>query len=160
MARITPDGNTKVHFVPTISNTAAPTVAEIAAGTELTPQLTPAGLDTPDEGQEADSSDLSSARDKSVPSTIGGQPQGEFYRDDSADNAWNALPRLTTGYLVIARFGGTDTDNAIQATDTVEVWTVRVSNRNNVRIARGEVLRFQVNFALSADPVLGATVAA
>ena len=160
MARITPDGNTKVHIVPTIASVTAPTVAEIAAGTELTPFLTPAGLDTPDEGQEADSSDLSSARDKSVPSTIGGQPQGEFYRDDAADDAWDAMPRLTTGFLVIARFGGTGTDNAIIATDTVEVWPVRVSNRNNVRIARGETLRFATNFALSGDPTLVATVAA
>lgn len=159
MARITPDGNTKVHEVPTIASESAPTMAEINAGTELTPFLTPAGLDTPDEGQEADSSDLSSARDKSVPSTIGGQPQGEFYRDDAADDAWDALPRLTTGYLVIARFGGTGTDNAIQATDVVEVWPIRVSNRNNVRIARGETLRFAVNFALSGDPTLNAVVA-
>jgi hypothetical protein len=42
----------------------------------------------------------------------------------------------------------------------VEVWTVRISNRNNVRMARGETLRFGVNFAVTADPVYVATVTA
>jgi len=159
MARITPDGYTKVHVVDTISSLAAPTEAEIAAGTEVTPFLTPAGLDTPEEGTDADSSDLSSARDKSIPATIGGVITGEFYRDDgtggTTDDAWTAMPRLKITHLVIARFGGSDTDNAIQATDSVEVWPVRVSQRSNSRLARGDALRFTVNFALRDDPVDG-----
>lgn len=164
MSRITPDGFTKVHVVDTISDIANPTIGEINAGNEVTSFITPTGLDTPEEGTDADSSDFSSARDFSVPATIGGQIVGEFYRDDStgggADTAWTAMPRLTTTHLVIARFGGTGTDNAIQTGDTVEVWPVRVSQRSNNRMVRGETLRFTATFALRADPSLAATVAA
>ena len=85
---------------------------------------------------------------------------GEFYRDDgtgsTTDDAWDALPRLQQGYLVIARFGGTDTDNAIKVADVVEVWPVRVSQRSNSRVTRGEALRFTSKFALSADPEFAA----
>jgi len=159
VARITPDGYTKVHIVDSIASLAAPTLAEIGAGTEVTPFLTPAGLDTPEEGTDADSSSLASARDFSIPATIGGDIVGEFYRDDTSDDAWTAMPRLQVTNLVIARFGGSGADNAIATTDTVEVWPVRVSQRSNSRLTRGEALRFVVRFALSGDPELAAVVA-
>lgn len=160
MARSTPDGVVKLHWVPAIASTSAPTMAELAAGEELTPFLAPAGINFPDEGAEADASDLSSARDKSVPATVGGVPEGEFYRDDTNDDAWDTLVRGTAGYLVYAPFGGTGTGYAIQATDTVEVWTVRVSSRNPNRVARGEVHKFVAKFSVEADPVYAAVMAA
>ena len=164
MARITPDGYTKIHVVNSISTISAPTIGEINAGTEVTPFLTAAGLDTPEEGTDADTSSIASPRDFSVPATIGGDIQGEFYRDDgtggTTDDAWNAMPRLTVTHLVISRFGGGGSDNAIQAADTVEVWPVRVSQRSDNRIKRGEAFRFTARFALSDDPELTATVAA
>lgn len=153
MARITPDGFTKIHFVPLANVAAYPvmTEAELNSGTELTPFTTPAGLDTPEEGTDADSSDLSDVIDKSVPATIGGDMVGEFYRDDGtggfSDDAWTALPRLTDGYLVVGRFGGTGTDNALILGDSVESTQVRVSQRSNNRIVRGETLRFTARFA-------------
>ena len=160
MPRITPDTYTKIHIVNSISTQSAPTVAELAAGTEVTGFLTPAGLDTPEEGTDADISSIASARDFSVPATIGGDITGEFYRDDTSDDAWDAIPRLQITNLVISRFGGTGTDNAIIATDVVEVWPVRVSQRSNSRVTRGEALRFTSTFALSGDPDLAAVVAA
>lgn len=159
MPRITPDTYTKIWIVNSISTQSAPTIGEINAGTEVTGFLTPAGLDTPEEGTDADISSIASARDFSVPATIGGDISGEFYRDDASDDAWDAVPRLQITNLVIARFGGSGTDNAIIATDTVEVWPVRVSQRSNSRVTRGEALRFTSTFALSGDPDLAATVA-
>jgi hypothetical protein len=38
------DGNIRVYSVPSIANIAAPTVAELNAGTDLTPLMTPDGL--------------------------------------------------------------------------------------------------------------------
>lgn len=45
MADIIVDGMTRVTFAPTIANTAAPTVAELNAGTLLQSTLIPAGLE-------------------------------------------------------------------------------------------------------------------
>lgn len=160
MPRITPDTYTKIWIVNSIATQSAPTIGEINAGTEVTGFLTPAGLDTPEEGTDADISSIASARDFSVPATIGGDISGEFYRDDASDDAWDAMPRLQITNLVIARFGGTGTDNAIIATDVVEVWPVRVSQRSNSRVTRGEALRYTSTFALSGDPDLAAVVAA
>jgi len=163
MSRITPDGFVKVHVVDTIAlATLVPTQVEIDAGDEVTNFITPAGIDLPEEGTDADSSDLGSARDKTVPATVGGPLSGEYYRDDGTagglDTAWLTQARLTNTHLVVARFGGTGTDNAIQVGDTVEVYKVRVSQRSNNRIVRGEVLRFTANYALSEDPNLTAVV--
>ena len=162
MPRITPDGYSKVHFLPAVASLAAPTVAEFAAGDELTPFLTRTGLDTPEEGTDADSSSLASPRDFSVPATIGGDIVGEFYRDDTPanDDAWTTLPRLTEGFLAVGRFGGTGTDNALQATDPVEIYPVRVSQRSSARLTGGETQRFVARFALSSDPDLAAVVTA
>lgn len=160
MARQTPEGLLKVHWVASIVDTDVPTVAELALGTELTSFITPAGFNLPDEGSEADASDMSSERDKSVPATVSGNPELELYRDDTTDTAWTTLARGTTGHLVVARFGGSGTANAIVATDVVEVWAVRVSSRNPVRIARGDTQRFTAVFAVAADPVYDAVVTA
>ena len=111
MARITPDSYTKIHIVDSIASESAPTVAELAAGTEVTGFLTPAGLDTPEEGTDAGTSSIASARDFAVPATIGGELSGEFYRDNSSDDAWDALARLTETHLLVGRFGGTGTDS-------------------------------------------------
>ncbi len=160
MSRIVPDGFLKVHIVDAIAVLTAPTIGEISAGTEVTPFLTPAGLDTPEEGTDADISNLSSARDQSIPATIGGELTGEYYRDDAADDAWDNQARLTITHVVVARFGGSGADNAIIATDVVEVYPVRISQRSPSRAVRGEAMRFVVNYALSGDPELTATVAA
>ena len=163
MSRITPDGNTKIHIVDSIATQSAPTLVEVDAGTEITGFLTSTGLDTPEEGTDADISSIASARDLSIPATIGGDLSGEFTRDDgtggTTDEAWDAMPRLLITHLVIARFGGSGADNAIAVSDTVEVWPVRISGRSNNAITRGEALRFSVSFALRADPSLTAVVA-
>jgi len=159
MARLTPEGVIKVHFLSACSNTAAPTTGEIAAGTELTGFISPAGLNTPDEGQNTEASDLSSARDKKIPSTVSGDIELEAYRDNASDSAWTALARGTAGYLIVAPFGGSGTAGALQAGDSCEVWTVRVSNRNPLRYARGDALRFTCTMTVEADPVYAATVA-
>jgi len=162
MARQTPDGLLKLHWFPTCTP-AAPTAAQLAASTELTPFLAPAGISLPDEGSEADASDLSSERDNSIPSVISGNPEGEFWRDSvvADDDAWTTLVRGASGYLVVAIFGGTTTTtHAIKTGDKVDVWPCRVSSRNLTRPARGEAVRFTAVFALSDAPTYQSTMVA
>lgn len=159
MSRQTPDGLIKLYWVTTLSSMTSPTLVQITAGVALHGFLAPAGINLPDEGSEADASDLGSERDKSVPSTVSGNPEAEFWKDSSADTAWTTLARGTTGYLVVAIFGGTDTGAALKAGDKVDVWPCRVSSRNLSRVARGEAMRFTAMFAVSSGPYYASTVA-
>lgn len=163
MSRLVPDGVIRVHVVDTISDgDLNPTLAEITGGTEITDHITRTGINLPEEATDADSSDLGSDRDKSVPATIGGELEAELFRDDgtgtTTDAAWEALPRLLITNLVVARFGGSGTDGAIASGDVVEVYPVRVSQRSNNRLVSGETMRFVSIFALRDDPNLEAVV--
>lgn len=148
MARLIADGEVRIVFATTIANTAAPTVAEINAGTNITPFL--ASLDTPLEGEAVPAPDLSSAFNKTVAGPYGANGSGEFYRDDTTDTAFTLFPRLTTGYLVIRRFGGSNT--AFAGAQKVDVWNVRVIARSPATMDRGSVQMFSVNFATLAQP--------
>jgi hypothetical protein len=68
MADIIVDGQTKVYYVPTISNIAAPTTAELNAGTDLTSTLIPAGLEGFENSTaEVDNTSLASTFDTKLP---------------------------------------------------------------------------------------------
>jgi len=155
MSRVIADGEVKVAWVATISNTSAPTTTEIAAGTELTGWLS--SLDTPLDGDAVDSSDLSSAFNKSVAGTYGGGVTATMYRDDTTDTAYALFPRNTEGFMVIRRFGGSDV--AWASADDVEVWNLRVITESPSSMDRNNVQMFTVDFATIDEPVLDATVA-
>lgn len=155
MVRVISDGEVKIQWAATISDTSAPTTTELGNGTELTGFL--ASLDTPLDGESVDSSDLSSAFNKNVAGTYGGGATGTFYRDDTTDTAWSTLPRNTTGYVVVRRFGGSTV--AWASSDAVEVWPVRVITRSPSSMDRNSVQVFTVNFATTDEPVLSATIA-
>lgn len=148
MARLIADGEIRVHWVTTIANPAAPTVAEINAGTNITPLLS--SVDTPLEGEAVPANDLSSAFNKTVAGRFGGQASLDAYRDDTADTAYTLFPRNTTGFLVIRRFGGSDT--AFAAAQKVDVFNVRVITRSGATLDSGSVQMFTVNFATLDEP--------
>jgi len=156
MPRTIADGEVVIMFAPTVANTSAPTAAEVGAGDDITPWLS--SLDTPLDGDSVDSSDLSSAFNKTVAGTYGGGATATLYRDDSVDTAWDLFPRNALGYLIVRRFGGSDT--AIAASDDVEVWYVRVITESPATMDRNNVQTFDVDFAVLEEPVLDATVAA
>lgn len=156
MARIISNGEVRIVWVMTIADPDAPTVAEITAGTHVTGFIS--SLDTPLDGNAVDSSDLSSAFNKTVAGKFGGNVNAQMYRDDTADAAFALFPRNTTGYLVIRRFGGTDV--AIAAADDVDVWPLRVITRSDVPLDDESVQAFTVNFAALDEPSINVTVAA
>lgn len=155
------DGVIRLHYVPTIANTAAPTMAEIGAGVELTGFLR--SLDTPLEGSTVDAATAESRYNKTVGGTYGGQPiTGEFTRsnDYDDDDAWLALARETTGYFVVARRGGSGTDGAIAATDRVDVWSVEIISRNPSAYNRNTLETFTVTASVNEEPDEDVAVAA
>jgi hypothetical protein len=155
MPRTIADGEVRVVFADTVANTSAPTAAEVGAGDDITPWMS--SLDTPLDGDSVDSSDLSSAFNKSVAGTYGGGASATLYRDDTADTAWGLFPRNVTGYIIIRRFGGSDV--AIIATNDVEVWYVRVITESPATMDRNNVQTFDVDFAVLEEPVMDAVVA-
>lgn len=156
MPRLIADGEVKIQWVPTIADPDNPTIGEINAGTEVTGFLS--SLETPLEGTAPGAMDLSSAFQKTVAGTFGGQVNGTIYRDDTTDTAWTLWPRNTTGYLVIRRFGGSDVVFAIA--DVVEVWNLRVVTRSPVNLESETVQAATVNFATLDEPSLDVAVAA
>ena len=154
MSRAIADGEVLVNFAPTIVDTSAPTTVELTAGTDVTPWLST--IDTPLDGDAVDSSDLSSAFNKTVAGTYGGNISGEMYRDDTADTAWDLFDRDTEGYFVIRRFGGSDV--AWTAADVAEVYQVRIITKSPGSLDRNNVQMFGIDAAVLDEPVLDAVI--
>ncbi len=155
MARLISNGEVRIWWVDTIADTTAPTTTEITAGTDITGFIS--SLDTPLDGNAVDSSDLSSAFNKTVAGKFGGNVNAQMYRDDTADDAFDLFPRNTTGYLVIRRFGGSDVAAAMG--DEVDVWNLRVITRSDVPLDDESVQAFACNFAALDEPDINVAVA-
>ena len=158
MARIIADGEVRIEWVPgagAIADPTAPTTTELGTGQDVTQYL--ASLDTPLDGEAVPSPDLSSAFNKTVTGTFGGNVSADGYRESVSDTAWGLWPRNTEGYFVIRRFGGSDV--AITSGDTVEVYFVRTITRSPATLDRGSVQMFTMEAAVQDEPELAATVA-
>lgn len=164
MARVASTEVLRLQFVPTIASQAAPTVAELTAGTDLTPWLTPDGLNTPLNGSTIDVQAANSRYKATAPGSFGGDPiTAKFFRDDAtsggADTAYTTLPRLTTGYFVIRRMGPTSA-TAFAAAQKVEVWPITVISSNPMATADNEAQKFEVSCSVQPAPSITGVVAA
>lgn len=144
------DGQTRWYFLTAISNTAAPSTAEVNAGTALNTRICEiSGFTYKNEPIECP--DLSAA----FVSTIGGEDKAEdcsltFYDDDTNMALWNALAKGTTGYMVInpyARVSGTK----------CRVWQVVSLGPNDAYTLDAEAAKFMVDFSVATRPELNAT---
>jgi len=155
MPRTIADGEILINFAPTIADPAAPTVAELTAGTDVTPFMST--FDTPLDGDAVDSSDLSSAFNKTVAGTYGGNISSDMYRDDTTDTAWTTFDRNTEGYFVVRRFGGSTV--AWTIADEAEVYHVRIITKSPSTLDRNSVQMFTIDAAVLDEPELAAVVA-
>lgn len=157
MADIINDGMTKVSYVPTISSTAGPTVAELNAGTALESFLLQDGFSHDSSNESVETTALSSTYDTALPGrrTLETSLTMKFQGDASAP--FSTLAGNPDGYLVVRRFVAATT--AWAAGQTVEVYTVQYGDRKRLPAAANEVLKFSVDVAHTAPPVEAATVA-
>lgn len=158
MARLIPNENTQVFFAPAIADLAAPTVAEIEGGTDLTDFILT--MDASTSGNELPTPTFASLFETSISGTVTSSFTAEFYRDDETDTAWETLPRATDGYFVVSRFGFSGADGAPAAGDDCEVWPVRLTTRSATALQNNEVQRFGIEAAIPEEPAEDATVAA
>jgi hypothetical protein len=161
MADIIVDGMTRAYFVTTISNIAAPTVAELNAGTALQTTLVPSGLENfENTTASVDNTSLASQFDTTLPGKSSfGDTALLLKKQDGTDTVYNALTTPGTNGYVVIRDGVLST-TAWTIADKAEVYPVRTGRHSMV--GRGEantVLKYRVPVKITADPNLKAVVA-
>lgn len=152
------EGMTKVSFVPTITNKAAPTVAQLAAGTDITTYLTKDGLKVPQSQNMVDNTSLAETFDAKVVGSWGGDLSLTMKRDNGTDTAWDLFDYGETGYIVVRR--GVAHATAFAAAQKVEVYPVQSHMPVPNDTASNAQATFTVGLAVTSEPELAAVVAA
>ncbi len=160
MPDIITDGTTRVYYVPTISNIAAPTTTELNAGTQLDTIMTPDGLvGFEPETADVDNSALSSTFDTKLAGRASFSGTGVRLKKQSAtaDTVYNLLVRNLTGYIAIRR--GVTSTTAWASSDKLEVYPVICGEVANQPPEANSVQRYFVPLKITTTPNLRATVA-
>lgn len=160
MPDVITDGRTKVWSVPSIVNIAAPTVAELNAGTTLECLITPDGL----VGFEPETSDIDNSSLCSVANTK--IPGREDYsntmlrlkKQTGVDTVYNTLVRDYITHIVIRRDILATT--AWAAGDKVEVYPTQLGQVRNLAPEANSLHKYEVPTKVTNTTNLRATVAA
>lgn len=154
-------GKSSALFVPTIASKAAPTAAELAAGTDMSKAVT--NIENFDTSVEAiEQAVLAYVQNIQIDGPVSfGDAALTFLDDDGTaggDSAVyvatnTALAEGATGYVVLAK-------NGFVATKKVEVWPVRVMTKNAQWTTDNEMAKKVARFAITGVPEKEATVAA
>lgn len=154
MSRTVYEGKNKVFFVETIANKQAPTVAEIAAGTALTPFITKDGISVPSNQNMVDSATVADVFDAQQAGSWGGGPLVLTMFRDSIDetDSYDLIVYGLRGFIIISRFG------AVADGSPVEVWPVEAHEPTMLPSAANTMQKFTAAFAVTGPPALRATV--
>ena len=183
MARIIPNNNTWIGFIPVSSfgsaianypttwnsSLAQPniTTAEIATAYDITPFVI--SLTAQSTGNTVPTPTLDSLFEGNIAGTVNASFTMDLYRDDASytdsntsvsatDFAWTKLPRAQKGYIIVSRYGGTGTNQIPQASQTVEIWPVVVTARTAGAVTSNTVQTFTITAAVPFEPAEAATV--
>jgi hypothetical protein len=153
------DGQTRVAWVPTISNNAAPTTTELNAGILLQSVITADGLvGFEPTTAEVDTSSLASTfNTKNIGRDDFSGTMLRLKKQSGTDTAYTTLVRGATGYIVIRR-DITET-TAWASSQSVEVYPVICGQRKRLAPEANSVSRYEVPTMVTAAPTLSATVA-
>ena len=156
MAKVTSEAKVKVYYLPTVASKSAPTVANIAAGTNITPFLPTSGL-----------AEEWTQNNASIPMMDGGHTAEQigtesaaitltFTRDEVAadDDAWTLFTRGLQGFLLVSPFG------TPVAGSKVRVYPITAHRAVPLAPAENEFQQGKVTLAVHDTPELNATVAA
>lgn len=160
MARIIPNEESWVGFAPVVATISAPATSEITAAINLTPYLI--SINASSQGNIVPTPSIDTLFETSIAGTVQASFTADFYRDDSAggDLAWSTLPRKTSGFFLISRFGGKGTKYEPQTGDKVEVWPVLVVSRTMSNMSNNTVMTFTMTASVPQEPDEAAVVAA
>jgi len=158
MGKYPNDGRIRVQLVAVVANIAAPTVAELNAGTHITGFLSKDGLTTPADQNNVDVGTLAETFNAQVPGTFGGAVEMTGLKDDVADTLWNLITYDLGRYVVVRR--GPPTATAYAAAQPVEVYPARFHEPVPDQTGGDEVSRFTISAPVYSQPNLKAIVAA
>jgi hypothetical protein len=154
-------GQVRVAFVTTIAAPAAPTVAELGAGTELGSYIAPGGM----EGFEASTEEVDTS---ALDSTFNTKRPGRtaysgtalvLKKQTETDTTFAALDaKLTDGFLVVRL--GVDKATAWTAAQVVQVYPVSTGQWTPLPVEANPVYRYRVPMPVTGEPNLTAVVAA
>lgn len=148
-------GTTKIHYLPTIAaTTLIPTTAEITAGTDWTQyihsidgwNLENSPIETPDMASTFVSK--IEGDDNAADSSLG------FYEDSVTDTVETDLAKGTTGYVVIFSKGKT------AGSKGMDVFPIKVASNSKTYSTDNEAAKINVQFVITARPLLNGTVPA
>lgn len=151
--------NVAVSFVPTIASIAAPTAAEVTAGTALQSYIPKDGIQFPSGRNMIDTGSIDSDFDAQYPGSTGGPLVVTFKRQnrDGDEAAWTLFKDndpVVEGYIVIGFEGSNDT-----AADEVDVYQVAAHKPLRSNPGANTEQRFVINFGVQ-DEALGVAVTA
>lgn len=158
MARYSIEGFARLYHVPSIATPGSPTTTELNAGTNLTTFVPRDGF-APNLTQNfVDVSSLADVFDLTQLGSEGGNFTLTFYRDNSADTAWNLyVPGGVTGFLAWRE--GISGTTAWTSTQPLQVWPYAAHKPIPVPTATNEGRKFTVGVAIPTVPVRNAVVA-
>lgn len=157
MPDIVADGATRVSWVTTISNTAAPTTAELNAGVALEGFITPDGLKIGTSTDGIDSSALNSTQNTQVAGRRKDDVELTFKNQGQGAAPWTTFAGKPTGYVVVRRSIAATT--AWAASQKVQVFPAQAGDRQLVPPAANDLEKFVVPFFVSGTVQDAATVA-
>lgn len=154
MAKIIPNQNTYVGFIPTLTGTVSggPKVADVTTATDLTSFLT--SINASASGNAVPTPAFDSLFETSIIGTSQATFTADFYRDDLTDTAWTTLPRGTTGFFIITRYGGKPST----AGKKCELWPVQVLSRTMANMSNNTVETFTITCSVPQTPNEDSTV--
>lgn len=158
MADILNDGNIRVYWVTTISNTSAPTTTELNAGVALESYITPDGYSITTSDDSVDTSALNSADNTAVPGRRNDEISITFKHQGDSAAPWTTFASRPDGYLVERTSIAGST--AWAASQKVRVFTVKAGSRQKAPRAANEVEKFTVEFSKTGATQDSATVGA
>ncbi len=159
MPEQTTDGRTRVAFVPSISNPAAPTTTELNAGTLLHSVMTPDGL----AGFRPETADVDTS---SLDSDFSGNTNGRVSysgtmlrvkKQTGTDTVYDLLTMNTVGFIVVRRSIAAST--AWVSSQKVEVYPIICAETGRIDPEPNTLERYEVPLKVTSKPTLRATVA-
>ena len=157
MADIISDGLTRVSWVTTIANTAAPTASELNAGVALEGFITADGWNASTSTDDVDNSALNSTQNTALAGRRSDSIELTFKQQGKGNAPWTTFAGNPVGYLV--RRSGVAATTAWAASQKVTVYTVQAGFRDEKAPAKNELEKFAVDFKITAGTVDTATTA-